>query len=202
MEGLTRELVRRGRTVCFIKHTHEQALLDGADTDTERLRKAGARTAILAGEASTIVFKEGGNESLEHLAHRDAAAEDIVLTEGFKEAEGAKIAIAGGDLDIATLEGLIAVVGDAPEGYDGKTFRADDVPGLCDAIEDALTEDCGRWATSLAVDGRQITLNAFVQEIMASGLVGMATALEGVEGGTTFEVRCRRIKKLQSTDDR
>ena len=32
LEGLTRELVRRGRTVCFIKHTHEHPVLDGADT--------------------------------------------------------------------------------------------------------------------------------------------------------------------------
>lgn len=184
--------MRRGRTVCFIKHTHEPPVLDGADTDTERLRRAGAATTILAGRSSTIVFRANEAEPLERIAHRDAGEAEIVLAEGFKGAPGRKIAIAGGDLDIAELDGVIAVVGERPTGYEGRTFSPDHIAELCDVIESAFDGTSGSWSTSLTIDGRAIPLNAFVQNVMASGLMGMSTALDGVDGGTVLEVRCRR----------
>lgn len=192
LEGLTRELVRRGRTVCFIKHTHEHPVLDGADTDTERLRRAGAATTILAGESSTITFRAEGGETLERIAHRDAGSAEILLAEGFRETAGRKIAIAGGDLDIGKLDGVIAVVGEPPEGFEGRTFSHDQTDELCDMIESELDGDRGSWSTSLTIDGRVIPLNVFVQDVIASGIMGMSAALEGVDGGTALDVRCRR----------
>ena len=192
LESLTRVLVRRGRCVCCVKHTHEEPRLDVARTDTARLREAGARTTVLAGESSTVVFKATDGESLEQIAHRDAGIGEIVLAEGFKNAPGRKIAIAGGDLDIAKLEDVIAVVGDPPQGYRGHVFGPDQIRELCDLIEEATAERASGWATSLTVDGREIPLNAFVQGVMASGLLGMSTALQDVDGGTTLEIRCRK----------
>ena len=192
LENLTRELVRRGRSVCCVKHTHEAPRLDGAQTDTARLRKAGARTTVLAGESSTVVFKAADGESLEQIAHREAGIGEIVLAEGFKNAPGRKIAIAGGDLDIARLEDVIAVVGDPPPQSRGHIFRPDQIQELCDLIEGAAAECTGGWETSLIIDGREIPLNTFVQDVMASGLLGMSTALEDVDGGTTLEIRCRK----------
>jgi hypothetical protein len=42
------------------------------------------------------------------------------------------------------------------------------------------------------VDGREVPLNAFVQDILASGVLGMSSALQNVEGGETLELTCRR----------
>jgi molybdopterin-guanine dinucleotide biosynthesis protein MobB len=198
VEEITRELVRRGRRVCYIKHTHEDGpTLDGEDTDTARVRRAGASAAVLAGARSTIVFRAPGDESLERVALRDSLPGEIVLAEGFKGTPGRKIVIAGGDLDVASLDGVIGVVGERPQGFDGPVFRADEAARLCDLIESAGADGQGGqgWTTSLTIDGREIPLNAFVQDILASGLLGMSSALQNVDGGDTLEVRCRRARR-------
>jgi molybdopterin-guanine dinucleotide biosynthesis protein MobB len=202
LEQIARELVRRGRRVCYVKHTHEEPTLDGRNTDTARLMEAGVAAAVLAGARSTIVFRAPGGESLERISLRESLPGEIVLAEGFKGTPGRKIVVAGGDLDIAALDGVIGVVGDAPPGYSGPAFRADDTAGLCDLIEGTSAEPGAQgWTTSLTIDGREIPLNAFVQDILASGLLGMSSALQNVEGGDTLELRCRRTRR-SSTEGR
>ncbi|MBM3307485.1 MAG: molybdopterin-guanine dinucleotide biosynthesis protein B [Candidatus Eisenbacteria bacterium] len=194
-EDITRELVRRGRRVCYIKHTHEDGpTLDGEDTDTARARRAGASAAVLAGAGSTVVFRAPGGESLERVALRDSLPGEIVLAEGFKGSPGSKIVVTGGGLDVASLDGVIGVVGERPDGFDGPAFRADETGRLCDLIEAtaAAAQGGDRWMTSLTVDGREVPLNAFVQDILASGVLGMSSALQNVEGGDAIELRCRR----------
>jgi molybdopterin-guanine dinucleotide biosynthesis protein MobB len=194
LERATRELAARGRSVCYVKHRHEDARLDASDTDTARMMEAGACAAVLVGDSSTIAFRRAPGEPLAALAIGDSLPEEIVLVEGFKTVAGSKIVIAGGDLDIDVLEGVVAVVGDAPPGFKGKTIAPDDTAGLCDFIEKLADSGTGdSWATSLVIDGQEIRLNAFVQDIIASGILGMATALDGVDGADTVQVRC--VKK-------
>lgn len=197
LEQVTRELVRRGRTVCYIKHTHEGGpALDGDDTDTARVMDAGAAAAVLAGASTTVVFRAPGGEALERVALRESLPGEIVLAEGFKGTPGRKIVVAGGDLDISSLDGVIGIVGERPAGYEGPAFRADDIAGVADLIESAAAEPGGQgWTTSLSIDGREIPLNAFVQDILASGILGMSTALQNVGAGDTLELRCRRTKR-------
>lgn len=194
-EEITRELVRRGRRVCYIKHTHEDGpTLDGEDTDTARVRRAGASVAVLAGARSTVVFRAPGGESLERVALRDCLPGEIVLAEGFKGTPGRKIVVPGGGLDVASLDGVMGVVGTRPIGFEGPVFQADETARLCDLVEEAAADgpDGQEWTTSLTIDGREIPLNAFVQNILASGLLGMSSALQNVGGGETLELRCRR----------
>ena len=192
-EEVTRELVRRGRRVCYIKHTHEEATLDGEDTDTARIRRAGAAAAVLAGPRSTVVFRAPGDEALERIALRDSLPGEIVIAEGFKGSPGRKIVVSGGGLDVASLDGVIGIVGKPPAGFDGPAFDPADTARICDLIEEAASEPAEHeWSTSLTIDGREIPLNAFVQNILASGLLGMASPLQNVEGGDALELRCRR----------
>jgi molybdopterin-guanine dinucleotide biosynthesis protein B len=193
-EQVTRELVRRGRRVCYIKHTHEDPTLDGEDTDTARMMDSGAAAAVLVGAGATIAFRAPGGESLERVVLRESLPGEIVLAEGFKRTPGKKIVMAGGDLDVGALDGVIGLVGDAPPRYEGPVFRDDDIAAITDIIEAAADEGPGGqdWTTSLTIDGREIPLNAFVQNILASGLLGMSSALQNVGSGDTLEVRCRR----------
>jgi len=192
-EQVTRELVRRGRRVCYIKHTHEDPTLDGEDTDTARMMDAGAAAAVLVGAGATIAFRAPGGESLERVVLRESLPGEIVLAEGFKRTPGKKIVMAGGDLDIGALDGVIGLVGDAPPRYEGPVFRDDDIAAIADLIEGvAEGPEAQSWTTSLTIDGREIPLNAFVQDILASGLLGMSSALQNVEGGDALEIRCRR----------
>jgi len=192
-EQVTRELVRRGRRVCYIKHTHEDPTLDGEDTDTARMMDAGAAAAVLVGAGATIAFRAPGGESLERVVLRESLPGEIVLAEGFKRTPGKKIVMAGGDLDVGALDGVIGLVGDAPPRYEGPVFRDDDIAAIADLIEGvAEGPEAQSWTTSLTIDGREIPLNAFVQDILASGLLGMSSALQNVEGGDALEIRCRR----------
>ncbi|MFH1502336.1 MAG: molybdopterin-guanine dinucleotide biosynthesis protein B [Candidatus Eisenbacteria bacterium] len=196
LESVTAELVRRGRSVCYLKHRHEDARLDAHDTDTSRMIDAGAAAAALVGSSSTVVFRRSGDEPLACVALRESLPGDIVLVEGWKSVPGAKIVVSGGDLDVEALEGVIAVVGEPPAGFKGKTFDPSEVTQICDLIE--RTADAGdgdAWQTSLVIDGREIRLNAFVQDIFASGLLGMSRSLDGVDGADALEIRCRRKRR-------
>jgi molybdopterin-guanine dinucleotide biosynthesis protein B len=192
LEGLTRELVRRGRTVCCVKHTHQEPPMDSPDTDTARLAEAGATVSVLAGASTTTAYRAAGKERIESISFREAFPGEIVLAEGFKSVPGRKIAISGGDLDIASLEGVVAVVGSPPARFSGRAFGAGDITEIADLIEElSAAPDDQSWSTRILVDGREVPLNAFVQDVLATTLKGFCSSLR--EGGVerTIEVRCR-----------
>lgn len=202
LEGVTRELVRRGRTVCYVKHTHEDPTIDNPDTDTARLAAAGAAVSILAAPKSTAVFRSSGKERIESISFREALPGEIVLAEGFKSVPGSKIAIAGGGLDIASIEGVAAIVGPSPKGLGGRSFDADETDKIADFIEElAATADGQTWSTRILIDGKEIALNSFVQEAVASTLKGFCSSLR--EGGAekTIEVRCRIAREEKPSEN-
>ena len=195
LEALTRELVARGRTVAYIKHSHVAPTLEAEDTDTARLRAAGAAVTAITGDDYTIARHASGH-GVEELSFRAALPGDIVLAEGFKGTPGKKIAIAGGDLDVSSLKGVVAVVGDAPDGYAGPTYSADQTSELCDLIEKLAGPPSDQtWATRLLINGEEVPLNAFVQDVMAAALEGMTGVLRDVPETGTLELRCRRVRK-------
>ena len=192
---MTRELVSRGRTVAYIKHTHVDATLDAEDTDTARIRAAGAAVTALTGNDFTIAHR-GSGRGVEELSFRVSTPGDVVLAEGFKRTPGKKIVVAGGDLDFEKLEGVVAVVGEAPAGFKGPVFAADQTTELCDLIEKLVTVPSDQiWATRLLVNGEEVPLNAFVQNVMASALEGMTEVLNDVPEAATLELRARKIRK-------
>jgi len=202
LEGITRELVRRGRTVCYVKHTHQELPMDSPDTDTARLAAAGAAVSVLAGASTTTAYRSSGKERIENVSFREAFPGEIVLAEGFKSVRGRKIAIAGGDLDIASLEGVVAVIGTAPDGFGGRVFGPGDIAKIADLIEAlAAIPDDQTWSTRIIVDGREIPLNAFVQDVLATTLKGFCSSLR--EGGAerTIEVRCRLARDEEPARD-
>jgi len=195
IENLTRELVSRGRTVAYIKHTHVEPSLEAEDTDTSRLRAAGAAVTALTGSDFTIASRSSGR-GVEELSFRVAAPGDIVLAEGFKSTPGKKIVVTGGDLDFDALEGVVAVVGDAPDGYKGPVFSTDQTSELCDLIEKLAAQPSDQtWATRLLVNGEEVPLNPFVQDVMASALEGMTEVLRDVPEVKTLELRTRKIRE-------
>ncbi|MCD4690703.1 hypothetical protein K8S17_04505, partial [bacterium] len=164
----------------------------------------------LAAADSTIVVHSAGKERIERLSFRDALPGEIVLAEGFKSAPGRKIAVVGGDLDISTLEGVVAVIADGPRSDDSATtgsageehkglhFTSDQTNEICDLIEKLAAPHGGqKWATRLFIDGEEVSLNSFVQDVMAAALLGMSTCLKDIDHGSELEFRCTRI----GTDD-
>jgi molybdopterin-guanine dinucleotide biosynthesis protein B len=195
IEALTRELVARGRSVAYIKHTHVEPALESDDTDTARVRAAGAGTTALAAREMTITVRSG-EEELEGLSFREAAPADIVLAEGFKGAPGRKIAIAGGDLDISSLDGVVAVVGEAPGAFSGSVFSWERIPELCNLVEKLASHpDDSQWSTRMLVNGREIPMNAFVQDVTAATVRGITEVMRDVPDPETIELKARRIPR-------
>jgi len=195
IENLTRELVSRGRTVAYIKHTHVEPSLEAEDTDTARLRAAGAAVTALTGSDYTIASRSSGR-GVEELSFRVAAPSDIVLAEGFKSTPGKKIVILGGDLDLDSLEGVVAVIADEKSECEGPTYTADQTAELCDLIERLTAAPPDQtWVTRLLVNGEEVPLNPFVQDVMASALEGMTEVLRDVPEVETMELRTRKIGK-------
>ena len=198
LEGITRELTSRGRTVAYIKHTHVEPTLEVEDTDTARMRAAGAAVTALTGDDYTIAYRSSAR-GVEELSFRVAAPGDIVLAEGFKSTPGKKIVVAGGDLDIASLDGVVAIVGSAPDGYKGLAFSPGQTSELCDLIEKLSAPPADQaWATRLLVNGEEVPLKAFVQDVIASALDGMAVVLQDVDEVETLELRARRIRRTEA----
>jgi molybdopterin-guanine dinucleotide biosynthesis protein B len=195
IESLTKELVSRGRTVAYVKHTHVEPALESEDTDTVRIREAGAAVTVLTGDDFTIAHRASGRD-VDELSFRVSAPGDIVLVEGYKRSPGKKIVVLGGDLDLDSLEGVVAVVTDEPSECEGPTYTADQTGELCDLIEKlAATPTDQTWATRVLVNGKEVPLNPFVQDVMASALEGMTEVLRDVPEVETLELRTRKIRK-------
>ena len=198
LEGITRELTSRGRTVAYIKHTHVEPTLEAEDTDTARMRAAGAVVTALTGDDYTIAYRSSGR-GVEGLSFRVALPGDIVLAEGFKRTPGKKIAIVGGDLDISSLDGVVAIVGSAPDGYKGAAFSTDQTSELCDLIEKLSAQPAEQtWATRLLINGKEVILKSFVQDVMASALAGMTDVLRDVDETETLEIHARKIRRTEA----
>jgi len=196
IEALTRELTRRGRSVVYIKHTHVEPTLEAEDTDTVRIRDAGARATVLAGTESTVVFRAGKPCGVAGLSFTEAAPGEIVLAEGYKATPGPKLVMSDSDLDIGSLENVVGVVGGSPTGFSGAAFDAEDVGPLCDLIE-KLAESASeqQWATRLFIDGEEVPINAFVQDVVAGAVAGMTTVLRDVGDGEIYELKFRRVRR-------
>lgn len=117
-EGLIRELVRRGRAVAAIKHTHHP--VDSINRgDTLRYLRAGASAAVLIGADQAYLWtKDAAPEQLAEadplqVAHR--LSTEWLLIEGYKDSPiGAAIALQmnGGESVAKTAKNVVRVLAD------------------------------------------------------------------------------------------
>ena len=92
--ALVAEFVNRGRTVNTIKHAHESFAVDVEGTDSYRHRSAGASEVAILSKGRWVIMHEGKGggaaPSLETMLKK-LAPSDLVLVEGFKNADFPKI---------------------------------------------------------------------------------------------------------------
>lgn len=82
-------LKQRGYRVAVIKSTKEKGIVfDPPGTDTARHRQAGAETVLLVAPDQMTMTTENRNLTLVELANRFCPEVDIIIGEGFKNAEG------------------------------------------------------------------------------------------------------------------
>ncbi|MGL5697883.1 MAG: molybdopterin-guanine dinucleotide biosynthesis protein MobB [Kluyvera sp.] len=144
LKRLIPELYRRGIRPGLIKHTHHDMDVDKPGKDSYELRKAGAAQTLVASQQRWALMTETPDEDeldLAFLASRmDTSKLDLILVEGFKHEETAKIILfrrdAGHSQEELVIDShVIAVASDTPVDVDVPLLGINDINQIADFIE-------------------------------------------------------------------
>ncbi|HMK66790.1 MAG TPA: molybdopterin-guanine dinucleotide biosynthesis protein B [Thermodesulfobacteriota bacterium] len=185
-----------GYSVGVIKHTSHGFSLDRPDKDSQRFSQAGAEGLALVGEG-TIGFMGKIDETdpllldrLEQLFFQD---KDFVLTEGFKKSDKPKIVVMtpGKEKELLAEIGgtVVATVGESPILDEVPHFTPEDPEGLVHFLEERYLKRIKKPPIRVILDGKNIPLNQFAQEIVCCGLLGVLSPLKGFQNPHQIEVR-------------
>ncbi|MFB6290745.1 MAG: molybdopterin-guanine dinucleotide biosynthesis protein B [Candidatus Bipolaricaulia bacterium] len=200
---LVKEFAEEGLEVCTIKHSPSQLSLDEEGKDTWRHKEAGSLVTVLATEVETsfLVPRKMELEEVEEMLKRIGSF-DLVIAEGYKDADAPKVAV--GDIDSRDntlheydgdfselkrkINDLIAVKDLENElpGLDCGRCGYDSCQELAKAIyeEDKELSDCEvreQRMVDLKVNGEDVPLEYFPAQFVEGGLKGMLRALKGVD---------------------
>lgn len=143
LKKLIPALCERGIHPGLIKHTHHNMDIDTPGKDSYELRKAGAAQTMVASQQRWALMTETPEEKaldLDYLVGRmDHSSLDLVLVEGFKQEEIAKIVLfrsgAGHEIDELLMdEYVIAVASDVPLAVDVPVLDLDDIGEMVEFI--------------------------------------------------------------------
>lgn len=136
-------LCQRGIRPGLIKHTHHNMDVDKPGKDSYELRKAGAAQTLVASTQRWALMTETPEEEeldLVFLASRmDASKLDLILVEGFKHEEIAKIVLFREDAghqpeELVIDQHVIAVASDISLSVDVPLLDINDVEGIADFV--------------------------------------------------------------------
>ncbi|NDO81668.1 molybdopterin-guanine dinucleotide biosynthesis protein B [Citrobacter sp. NCU1] len=144
LKKLIPELCARGIRPGLIKHTHHNMDVDKPGKDSYELRKAGAAQTLVASQQRWALMTETPEEQeldLAFLASRmDASKLDLLLVEGFKHEDIAKIVLFREGTghhheELVTDAHVIAVASDVPLTVNVPLLDINDVQQLADFVE-------------------------------------------------------------------
>ncbi len=138
LEGLIRELKRRGYRVGTIKHDAHSFEIDHPGTDTWCHAQAGSDHVVISSPRRMASIRRVERElRLDELA-AGMADVDIVLTEGYRRGNAPKIEVSRRERSGTLLcrsDELVALASDQPFDLDVPQYGLDDFGGLVDLIE-------------------------------------------------------------------
>lgn len=204
LAAVVAELSRRGLALGVLKHHgHPEPLPPPAaekGKDTCRHLAAGARRAALVHAGGVrLIDSHDGRLTPEELAGRYMRGLDLVLVEGFKNADICKIEVVAPGREPLLPPGgrLLALTRRGGSGTEaGLPVLDADQPA---AVAQFVLEHLGLAETvspgqpqgiSLRVDGKALDLNPFVARLLKDTLRGLVAPLKGAGGGQgSIEVR-------------
>ncbi|MCI6693563.1 MAG: molybdopterin-guanine dinucleotide biosynthesis protein B [Clostridium sp.] len=138
MEGIIKELKRRGLSVATIKHDIHGFDIDKKGKDTYKHREAGSETVIISSPKRFALIKEVKEEiPLEKIINL-AKDKDVILVEGYKKSTLRKIEVykkGFSDRIISPKEKLIAIASDEDLNFeDILVVKKDDFKKIVDLI--------------------------------------------------------------------
>jgi molybdopterin-guanine dinucleotide biosynthesis protein B len=197
LEKLIPELNLRGYRVGTLKHdAHDHFEIDQEGKDTWRHRKAGAQAVAISSPSRVAFIKTVEREmDLDTLVASYFSSEHLVLTEGYKSGNKAKIEICRKALQSEPLcskaDRLLAVVSDFSVEMDVPRFELDDLSGVADFIEERFLRKTRGPEVVLKLDGKKLPIKSFVQEFVMGGILGMISTLRGYENPKHIDISIR-----------
>ncbi len=185
LEKLIPEVRRRGYSVGTVKHdVHDHFEIDHEGKDTWRHRQAGAQTVAIGSPSRFALTKIVKTEvDLDTIVASYFVDEDLVLTEGYKSGNKAKIEICRKDLQSEPIcspaDRLIAVVSDFSVEMGVPCFDLEDISGVADFIEERFLRQITRSKLVIRLDGKKLPIKSFVQDFVMGGILGMISTLRG-----------------------
>ena len=196
LEGLIGELKQRGYKLAVIKHAGEDFELDQMGKDSWRLRQAGSEIAAISSPHKLAIIKSLERDlSPQELSCFIGSDYDLMLTEGFLQSDTLKIEIhrkEQGEELLNLPEQLLAVVTDEPLNIDVPQFAMDEIQGLANLIESRLLVQHSQEDIDLWVNGVPVPLNPFLGNFLVRTLLGMVSALKGVNEVKSLRISLRR----------
>lgn len=139
IEGLIKELKKRGHSVATIKHDVHGFDIDKKGKDTYKHREAGSETVIISSKNRLAMIRELKEETELNEIISMVLDKDIVLVEGYKESNLRKIEVYRDGISekvITPKDKLIAIASDKKLCLDGvKVVFKENYKELVDLIE-------------------------------------------------------------------
>lgn len=205
LEKMIPVLTGKGYSVGLIKHSGHSFSLDQPEKDSQRLKRAGADGVVLVGSGQIGFLgetNETGDLILDRIEQSFFPDQDILLTEGFKKGNKPKIAVLTKGKEEQLFQeiggSIVATVGERPIRTDLPHFKPDDPEGLVQLLEQRFLKDRRKPSIRVILDGKNIPMNAFVQEIVRSGILGILSPLKGFRDSKQVEVKIRLQEKGKS----
>jgi molybdopterin-guanine dinucleotide biosynthesis protein B len=195
-EKLIAELKSRGYRVASIKHAQEIHFDQGKDS--ERHLSAGSEaTAVATSDRFVMIKPISPATTLDEMAYYLGEEYDIIITEGFKQGNTAKIEVHRASVGppLENIKRLIAIATDEPLHTTARQFGLDDVKALADLIEQGFIIPQSE-RLSLYINGKPLPLTMFPRKIIASVITNMAQGLKGVVEIKNLQVWLSKPTKL------
>lgn len=188
VEQLTTALTARGLRVGYLKHAAHGLDPDRPGSDSARVQAAGAHTTRLVGPEE-VVQRHGqrADEPALDTSHLDVEVAaltgcDLVLVEGYSRAGHPKIRVRrAGHVPREVADPVVLdLVSQGPD-FSGPDLEAaiGVVLGLLDGQDPVVT---------VIADGEVVAMHRFASQIVAGTVLGLASALKGVDEPRTLTV--------------
>lgn len=141
IEKIVGRLAELNYKVGVIKHDGHEFVADHEGTDTDRHKKAGAKSVIIYSDTKMMLIQDCHKARIEELIQYQKHM-DIVIVEGMKYSNLLKIEIVRGEISsqcVCDKETLLAVVTDvALENLDVPIIGLDDIDSLLEIIREKI----------------------------------------------------------------
>jgi molybdopterin-guanine dinucleotide biosynthesis protein B len=191
VEKLVSEIKRRGYRVATIKHAQEIHFEPGKDSG-RHIQAGSEATVVVTPQEAVLIKPVATGVKLEEIARLLGEDYDIILAEGFKQADQPKIEIRyGGKEPLVNIKKLIAVVSEGVVEGGIRRFTPDDAGGIVDLLErDFIRPQRNRLA--LYINSKDITLKSFPEKIIGDTILKMVSSLKGVSRVDRLDIFIRR----------